>query len=696
MRFSIKNLVAKLFFLLAFLVPLVFYPYTSELFEFNKMLLVYAGSALILFLWSLSWIATGKFTFKRSLLDIPLIIFISSQVLSTLISIDPRTSLLGYYSRFNGGLLSTFCYSILYWGYVSFVGAKNTKKFIAVALISTFLASIYAALEHFGNSPSCLLIIGKFDVSCWVQDVQNRVFGTFGQPNWIGTWLVALIPITWALLFKKFTAKNYRQFAIYFALFALFFVTLSFTKSRSAFLGFVFSLIVYWPTALYITRKKIKYFTGAALAVGAFLLLATFIIKTPWRDQITGKINDLNPVASESEAQATTGTVLEIGGTESGEIRKIVWKGAIDLWRAYPIFGSGVETFAYGYYQFRPMEHNVVSEWNYLYNKAHNEYLNYLATTGVLGLGSYLALIFVSIYLIFTKFRKNSDLLVLSLLSGYAAILVANFFGFSVVPVNLMFFLFPAIALGLNIKNKEKIEFEFAKLNQNKKITALVAALVLAFILYNIAKYFQADVLYAKSVNLQKQGELIESAKLAQSAVEMYPNEAVYREQIGSVYSQLALLAFQENLEKETSEFVNAASSHLSVIQKLAPRNVKLLKAASNSYSDLAQVDPNYLTNEYKLLEHLSEIAPTDAGIMYRYGLVNAKMGQTEKAIEILKLTIEAKPDYKLARRLLAFIYSQNDQKELAIEQLKYILEKISPDDTNIQQDLEDITSKQK
>ena len=35
----------------------------------------------------------------------------------------------------------------------------------------------------------------------------------------------------------------------------------------------------------------------------------------------------------------------------------------------------------------------MTSEWDYLYNKAHNEYLNYLTTTGIVGLGTHLLLL---------------------------------------------------------------------------------------------------------------------------------------------------------------------------------------------------------------------------------------------------------------------------------------------------------------
>jgi len=137
----------------------------------------------------------------------------------------------------------------------------------------------------------------------------------------------------------------------------------------------------------------------------------------------------------------------EIGGTDSGKIRLLVWRGAIDIWLHNPIFGSGLETYAFAYYQYRPAAHNMTSEAKYLYNKAHNEYLNYLATTGTVGIVTYLSMIgwflFVSLKTLFKR-RKNltgTDFLAFSLLAGYGTILVTNFFGFSVVMVNVFFYL---------------------------------------------------------------------------------------------------------------------------------------------------------------------------------------------------------------------------------------------------------------
>ena len=146
-----KKIIFFLFAFLIFFVPLVLWPFTSEVFEFNKMVLVYILTTLIASAWIIRSIIERKFIFRRTILDIPLLAFLGSQIISTLLSIDLYTSIFGYYSRFNGGLLSTICYLLLYWAFVSNFDKKDTLNLIKIWFASSVLVSVYAVLEHFGS-----------------------------------------------------------------------------------------------------------------------------------------------------------------------------------------------------------------------------------------------------------------------------------------------------------------------------------------------------------------------------------------------------------------------------------------------------------------------------------------------------------------------------------------------------------------
>ena len=217
---------------LVFFVPLIFTPWNFELFEFNKMVLVYFFTILIGISWIVKMILQKKIILKKTFFDIPLILFLTSQIISTVFSIDPHTSIFGYYSRFNGGLLSLLSYLILYWGLVSNLNPKKTNSLVKIALGGGLLVSIYGIAQHFG-----------IDKDYWVQDVQRRIFSTLGQPNWLAAYLNVLIFLSLTRTSSEESSSNtirgVSPAPISYLLFSIFYTTLLFTKSRSGFLGFV-------------------------------------------------------------------------------------------------------------------------------------------------------------------------------------------------------------------------------------------------------------------------------------------------------------------------------------------------------------------------------------------------------------------------------------------------------------------------
>ena len=180
----------------------------------------------------------------------------------------------------------------------------------------------------------------------------------------------------------------------------LFFTVLLFTGSRSGLVGFGVIEVIFW--GILFIKYKFKFIKPFIISNVLVIVLA-FTFGTQWTPSIKDLIN--KSVNEKVQTIQTGSTSLETGGTESGTIRKIVWQGAIQIWKNYPIFGTGVETFAYSYYKYRPAAHNLTSEWDYVYNKAHNEYLNFLANTGTVGLLSYLFLVGTAIYLFIKKIK---------------------------------------------------------------------------------------------------------------------------------------------------------------------------------------------------------------------------------------------------------------------------------------------------
>ena len=182
-----KTIIRYCFYALFFLVPLVFTTENSELFELSKMWITWGLTVLISTAWITRMIAQKQFRVQRTPLDIPLMLFLASQIISTLFSLDMRISLWGYYSRFNGGLLSTISYIILYYALVSNLTIKSVRRILYASLLSGTLVVLWGLPAHFGVDPTCYIVRGSFDISCWTDQFVPtvRIFSTLGQPAWM-------------------------------------------------------------------------------------------------------------------------------------------------------------------------------------------------------------------------------------------------------------------------------------------------------------------------------------------------------------------------------------------------------------------------------------------------------------------------------------------------------------------------------
>lgn len=752
-----------LFYGLFFLVPIVFSGNTSELFEFNKMWLTFAIASLIAFFWIGKMIIKREFRIQRTPLDIPILLFLLSQIISTIFSMDSHVSLWGYYSRFNGGLLSFITYIFLYYAFVSnfipekieknknllstLFEQKIIKRMLFVSIASGIFVSLWGLPSHFGYDPTCLVFRGHLDVSCWTTDFQPkvRIFSSLGQPDWLAAYLAILAPISIGFALKYFKkgevlAKTNLISYFFAATTLLFYIDLLFTRAKSGFIGFWISMAVFLGLFFY---KKIgeKEKPAKIIKSGPALFLAIFIIVTfflqsniDFLDKFTfpSIISHFSKQAPQTPAPQPVASqpsgTGELGGSDSGKIRLIVWKGAINIWKNNPVFGTGVETYAFAYYKYRPVEHNLTSEWNFLYNKAHNEYLNFMATTGTFGIVTYMMIILGFLWIIttvffakannmtsrafsrlratsFPYFEENS-IMVIALTASFVSILVTNFFGFSVVITNIYLFIIPAFAFYLlgTLDPEYSIGKESLNSTKNIGIPQWIGLGVLAvptiYILLFLFNSWNADQQYALGSNLDHAGEYQQAYPYLQKAVQMRGDEPVFKDELSNndaaLASALITQADKKNQQQDQAVAQQLASEAISISNQLTtdyPNNIIFWKSRVRIYYTLAQLNQQYLPLALAAIQKAAQLAPTEASISYNLGVLYGQSGDSKNAVSVLENTIKLKPDYGQAHYALGLFY--HDQaldkngkvvdpalQAKAEEQMKYLL---SLDPTNDQ-----------
>lgn len=700
----LDKIIRYLYYSLFFFVPLVMTSATSELFEFNKMLLIYTITILVAFFWVLKMILTKKIIFRKTFLDLPIGLLISSQILSTIFSIDRQTSLLGYYGRFNGGLLSTTSYIILFYGFVANFTSVGSGLLLLLrtALISSVVVIAWGLPGKIGYDLSCLIFTGQLNNSCWTDQFRpaERMFSTLGQPNWLGAYLAILFFIAIYFLFRQ---KNKKEILLFVYL-VLNFASILFTRSRSALISVLLGLVIFsiyaWKRIEY--RKRIK-------IIWLITIVLIVVVKTG-----IGQVDKFLTLPSfekttTSQVQKTTSTskVIDTGVTESFDIRKIVWDGAIKLGFRYPLFGSGVDTFAYSYYFVRPQAHNLTSEWDYLYNRAHNEYLNYLATTGFLGLGTYLFFIGTIIYYFIkrvTNLRVEEERLVnLCLLLSFATILVTNFFGFSTTTINVFFYLIPGVAV-IAMAKSDKTELRTLSFSQKQTKVAIGLNIFFTavFLLYVLA-YFVADILFAQADNFTRLGDYQKSASLLQLALKLH-HEHVYEDKLSFALANVAYLAVynkQEDLAKKVileSDRLNRKSLNES------PQNVLYWKTRAKNYYLFYQMTllPEHVAQGIDALKKAQELSPTDPKIPYTlgiyYSLLSDEEKDSQKKLELQSLSIKTediairlKPDFRDAYLAKGQLLKKIGERQEARKIFEYILQKFNPQDGEAKKELESL-----
>jgi hypothetical protein len=493
---------------------------------------------------------------------------------------------------------------------------------------------------------------------------------------------------------------------------------------------------------LYNRKTLLKYF----LLINGIFLLASFFFSIPINELKRFTLPDMlarqahqasvavqtpveTPPANEPTAQQQVQQALpasgEAGITDSGNIRLYVWKGAIEAWKANPLFGTGVETFAFAYYKFRPVGHNLTTEWDYLYNKAHNEYLNYLTTTGLFGLGTYVAFLIYFLFfsgkwaIVKTHHKENTSqsfhttevLTVTALIGGWTTILVSNFFGFSVVIMNIYLFMIPLWFLMFNDKIKTDKVWEFSLGAPSHSVSPYQWTLIAAYVgigIYFIsvlATYWHADTKYALGYNLDRVNSYQDAYPLLLEAVTTKPNESVYVDELSINLAVMATFFAQQNNAVEAQQFANNAIELSNQVTTKHPNNVVYWKNRVRMFYTLAQANPSQQLTYYQealrsiLVAH--SLAPTDAKINYNLGVLYGQTGDLPRGIETLQQTVQMKPDYRDAYFALGLFFHEGalnenrvivnpDMQQKAIDVYQYVLKNINPADEEIKKSLDD------
>ena len=335
------------------------------------------------FLWIIKMILARKLLWRKTPLDILVILFVAISGISIYVSPDRAFSLYNYFYLMGS-------YILTYYLIINNVESlSKLKRLFVIFLFSSTLAVSYGFYQN----------IQGIDISTfgWIDknefpEISTRVFSTFGNPNLFAGFLVIIMCFFSGLCLYE---KGYKLKLFFFMLFFVTGICLLLTYSRGLWISFLAALFI----QIIFSRGK------ALLMLASIPLFALLANSTIWERLLSV----LNPVDS------------------SATLRIAIWESTLSMISQNPLLGIGWGAYWLVY----PKYDYFLNDPSIIIYHAHNTYLHIAAEIGLIGLMVFLVLFFaymVKSYLVFTS-TKDSWLkgIMLGVLSALFALFISGF-----------------------------------------------------------------------------------------------------------------------------------------------------------------------------------------------------------------------------------------------------------------------------
>jgi putative inorganic carbon (HCO3(-)) transporter len=596
---------------LAIPLAMAFFLATDNVFELNKIVLFRSLIYILFFLTlikALFWPSKRKFSLRYIWPILALLIF---GAISLFFSVDPATSYYGLGDR-QQGYRSLLFYA--WWFFLLFYNLATTDnlekklgRIFWAIMGSSFLVSLYGILQILG-----------IDFIAWTEPpfVTHRVTSTLGQPNYLGSYLLLIIPLSFYGLMK------YRHFWPRFILIILLLmqlVTLMITGSRSAWLGLLGGLVllVFWNLVRIWSGLSAPKKRGLILiSILAAVMVALFLSQNNY---IAGRFKGITDFKQ---------------GSVSARIN--FWSGAIKSFRQKPLLGYGLENQGMEFIKYYQVDWAKTGFVNASTNRAHNLILDILLTTGIIGLIFYVW-IYTSFFWWTNQNRSDKQQRAWSeaLIVAVLAYLISLLFGFSVVVTEVYFWSYLAIGAVINARLNNPAEADF-RMKLRPGVKWLIIILAITFSGYQISREFK--ILTADNYFLEMRKVLIQND---------YPKALFYYQKIKEQhvpdgnYTYYFVDALPVNMETAISPaLVNLFQAQL---DNILPR---LTLAGYDEYYLKAKIytlQKNYsqAENYYQKIIAISPELPKNYFARAKFYLVS---GQDDLALKDFKKTLELLP----------------------------------------------------
>ena len=689
----LQKIIKSCIYLLVFLVPIFFLPFSVEALEFNKGYLLMFLTTIALLAWLAKMIFKDrKVCFQRTPLDIPVLVFLFFMLVSSFLSVDKIASLLGFYGRFWPNLIGILSLGIFYFlitNNVQFEEVQDRKA--RGPREADARKARQEAISH----------LSLIKVFLWSSFFATLIayFSIFGVWRWLNQGLAGATPklaLPSFMLSRFFNAAagSLQGLAVFLSIVFVFLLTLfacgQFSRKKKIFLGILLSsqvillaildfwqawLIIFISLALFLAfslwkRAFKENVNRLSLPVLFFIISLCFLAFNPWQDF-------LPPTALSNLPQE----VLLSQGTS--------WKTGAASFLRHPVAGSGLGTFSYVFSKYKPESFLQSPFWALRFDRASSHMAEVLGTVGVLGILSYLFLL--GWFLIIGWLILNTDvkqgnfspgrpgLARLPLLMAFIALFVSQFLYYQNTTLAFTFWLF----LGLGVLSwqkpvREKV-WKFGDFPEmGLVVNSVFWVLLISFLVFYVIsfKFYLADTFYKKQL-LAPDRDLTYLEKAVRWAHQRVAYHIALANSYRALLNQEILKPTDEIDQQLLLTWAVGAINQSQIATQLSPRRVQAWETLGMVYRDirgLAQGAPDWAA---KAFEEALRYEPKNPALLTELGKLKMAQDEDEKARELFAEAIGVRGQYWQAELQIALLDEKAGEVQKATKKLENLKRRV-------------------
>lgn len=648
-------------FLVFFLCPLFFTDLIAQNLGFEKMILFYFLVLLGAVAWVTKAVFIGELNIRRTPLDIPIVGLLAVFIVSTVLSVSQKDSLIGTYGNPAKSLAALLIFIIFYYLVINNINQKRIKLLFWGFIGSVSLITIFSLLQLLGK------FVLPFDYA------KNISFNPLGSLSGLTMLLIIALPLLVIGLtqlteihsnFKNKTLQIVIKSLLgLIILAALFILTLlnGFTFWPAAVVGIVIIL-------MFLLSKIIKITSGnLIMPIATFLLLIILLV-----------LGNFNIITLNLPAEVSLS-------------RQASWDIAKKSLKTDPFFGSGPGTFVYNFVKYKGSDFNSSPLWNARFDNPSGYLFEAAATVGGLGVLALAVVFLIALSICFITLikapRNESQSILLALFASFISAIIFSLLFSLNSSIMLISLIISTMAIAVAITNyPEKFKDLNLSFRASPKYALALAAIFLSLsagvvILFTLGvKLYLADY-YAKRSVLA--GDINKKIEYINKAIVLAPYQDIYYINLANDYMAVA------NQEAQGSKNPSVIENSLSLaIEKgkkaleISPNNVVNSEAMALIYENASFYVRGALEWAETLYNKNITLEPDSPTPFVRLALINMARANAEtvkseqehyinEALKQYDLAIAKKNDFGAAYYGKAIAYEKLNKTDEAIEQLK-------------------------